>query len=700
MGSRRPTKACARCRKKKIKCDFNFPSCGSCSKVDVECLGFNAVEGIDRPRSAVAHLENRIALLETELAQLKSNNQTPSPLETVNVAVDSLTMRLADAIGSPSRRARAPRSSQSDLPLTSETFLSPSTMPPLSQGYESPSSTTPLQTMTISSVPRNVIDIMLKNYCSIWLPQYPCVDETKLYEACDRIYSDDAPSNFDCFSVAITLAISANTLIKHDEGRATTAAEGFWASAATQLDHIAENTWERVQALQLMAHYGLLSPGLVNCSNCAAAATRLCFQLGLHRELPSHEQSLHSRQILNTRRRLFWTSYSIDAAVHSLSRRPFIWPNSAVTAKYPEFISSPRLGSQTSTTAYIWSLRQMETEITLTMHHPNVGYDDAVSVQTFPEWFSNIHDRLDSWYHSVREDTEVSDKIQFYEIHYRTQVFRLNTLSARCPAPTFEMRTKALKSALMLIKDLYAMQRLGKLFYVFHYSHYVVEFGLSLLETITAGAEDIGKRPTHLDNIDVALLTGAVRSIPALLQQLSYRWPPLQQTASTFDSLSAPILQSLERYSEGDHLGYITTPSVKLRIRHLLMGSFLTNSVHEPLVDTEQQDGSVFVPDNIETLFAVPPLLLPDGEAIFHMQQQVPINNSLVAIDPNQALPSQIFDRSWSIDNAFQHGYNQTYPNTDLGTAGSVTDENFFWDIAGLNTDDIFTALLEGRDIS
>lgn len=41
--------------------------------------------------------------------------------------------------------------------------------------------------------------------------QYPAVEESALYEACDRIYlGDDKASHFDLFSVAIVLAISVN----------------------------------------------------------------------------------------------------------------------------------------------------------------------------------------------------------------------------------------------------------------------------------------------------------------------------------------------------------------------------------------------------------------------------------------------------------------------------------------------------------
>lgn len=100
----------------------------------------------------------------------------------------------------------------------------------------------------------------------------------------------------------------------HDEKRATTAASEFWATALLHLEQIElASSWERLQALQLLAHYGFLNPKSVDCERCASAATRLCLQLGLHHELPASAQMKLDPTALNKRRRLFWNTYSIDS---------------------------------------------------------------------------------------------------------------------------------------------------------------------------------------------------------------------------------------------------------------------------------------------------------------------------------------------------------------------------------------------------
>ena len=99
-----------------------------------------------------------------------------------------------------------------------------------------------------------------------------------------------------------------------DERRATATTRKFWQTAKQQLENIGvTNFWERLQALQLLAHYGFLNPKDVDGARCSAAATRLSLELGLQHELRATQELKLSRTALNHRRRLFWHSYSIDS---------------------------------------------------------------------------------------------------------------------------------------------------------------------------------------------------------------------------------------------------------------------------------------------------------------------------------------------------------------------------------------------------
>lgn len=148
----------------------------------------------------------------TELTHAKS--QTRSISDFANASVEKLSTRLCSATAGCSRKPES-------LPsLTSTYFLSGSSVPYLSSNlwYEGKSEQVqerPRSTNTLSSIPRHIVDIMLKHYCEIYRPQYPAIEESDLYKACDRVYSNTRPSDFDLFCVHVILAISVRPHTSH-----------------------------------------------------------------------------------------------------------------------------------------------------------------------------------------------------------------------------------------------------------------------------------------------------------------------------------------------------------------------------------------------------------------------------------------------------------------------------------------------------
>ncbi|KAG9242769.1 fungal-specific transcription factor domain-containing protein [Calycina marina] len=67
----RNVSACNRCRLRKNRCDQELPSCASCEKARVKCIGYDPIMKREIPRSYVFYLESRVAYLED---LLKENN--------------------------------------------------------------------------------------------------------------------------------------------------------------------------------------------------------------------------------------------------------------------------------------------------------------------------------------------------------------------------------------------------------------------------------------------------------------------------------------------------------------------------------------------------------------------------------------------------------------------------------------------------
>ncbi|KAI4145059.1 MAG: hypothetical protein LQ340_006440 [Diploschistes diacapsis] len=64
----RNVSACNRCRLRKNRCDQNLPSCASCDKAKVRCVGFDPISKREIPRAYVYYLESRVSHLEELLS--------------------------------------------------------------------------------------------------------------------------------------------------------------------------------------------------------------------------------------------------------------------------------------------------------------------------------------------------------------------------------------------------------------------------------------------------------------------------------------------------------------------------------------------------------------------------------------------------------------------------------------------------------
>lgn len=77
----RNVSACNRCRLRKNKCDQQLPSCASCTKAGVNCVGYDPITKREIPRSYVFFLEARVGYLEGLLEEAAVPFEPPEALE-------------------------------------------------------------------------------------------------------------------------------------------------------------------------------------------------------------------------------------------------------------------------------------------------------------------------------------------------------------------------------------------------------------------------------------------------------------------------------------------------------------------------------------------------------------------------------------------------------------------------------------------
>ncbi|KAF4311265.1 positive regulator of purine utilization [Botryosphaeria dothidea] len=696
----RITKACYRCRHRKTKCDLRFPTCGTCQRANVPCVGYDAVEGRERPRSDVAYLEDKVAQLEIELQRLRSE-QSVDQTKLVDTAISHLTRRLAAAVAEPHHhhnlRTLQTSSRASALPrhplvsLNSPVFLCQSPLPALPvDGDAQPPHPPNTRCSTISLIPRHVIDIMLKNYTEIYLPQAPYIEESSLHASCEKVFAHDgaAASHFDIFLVAIALAVSATTLIRHDEERATAAAEEFWNTAKGQLVYISdEQPWQRLRALLMLTHYGFVNPQAVNVMNTIGAALRLAVQLGLHQEPPPPEQAKLCWPTLDIRRKLFWAIYSVDAACHFVVGRAFVFPRHAISAKYPEslFGTSDPSGTEQSPVTHIWPLRQYEAEVS-GMLSKNGASPLSSCPLPLDVWRKRAVRRIEEWYAATHTsgNGRPGEKIEFRELMYQTNIFRLNAPSVRFPDPTPDMRKNGL-NAIITIASIYSRNtRLGKLFYIWHALYQLFECGVCLLETVISAVRKAASGDQcSLAGFDAAVLTRTIRTIPQLLHKIAQRWPRVSMHAKFLEDHSGTALDCLTHWSTGNLQAVQGVDLTAETTLHRLMVP-----IDSPPQQAQPNDPPV---DPLTQLLSAAATPVPQHVTLgsFEDDQLPPILDGMNPYAaPNIETP---MDSSWNLE-LF---WNQS-PN---GIAPSLKSDELSWDFPGVDLDQIFAAFKDGQSL-
>lgn len=112
-----------------------------------------------------------------------------------------------------------------------------------------------------------------------------------------------------------------------------------------------------------------------------------------------------------------------------------------------------------------------------------------------------------------------------------------------------EMRKKALKASIDLIKEYSTIDRLGKLFYLWHAAHCLVESGICLLASVLSGMECPDRSSSHLRGEDITVLVKYIKTFPVLLWKISRRWPSMAYNASALETVSVSVLEKLQDWA-------------------------------------------------------------------------------------------------------------------------------------------------------
>lgn len=346
-----------------------------------------------------------------------------------------------------------------------------------------------------------------------------------------------------------------------------------------------------------------------------------------------------------------------------------------LSCMYLTYIQLPDGESQAIPThsAHVWSLREIECDITLGLYFPL--FDDAhLSIASdFENWRSSMQKRLEVWHQTVRQSVSLSEKIEFHELLFQNQILRLHRPSPRCAVPSSNMRKTALKASIALIKEYNIFDQLGKMFMLWHASYCTIEAGVYLLSFVLQNLESASLDRQTMDGEDISILAKYIKIFSNLINKISRRWSSIGPYASTLTTVATSVLGFLQRWSTGQSIPRSEYNPFKEKLEE--MGTLSATASPTPAF------ASIQIQSELDSSPNTPSQLQGYTYTLF---------NSLI---PQQALnePASFMD----------HGSMQGQLNLDSSLSifpdsYAIDNDPMTWDFPGVNSEEIFAAMLEG----
>ncbi|KAH7070137.1 fungal-specific transcription factor domain-containing protein [Paraphoma chrysanthemicola] len=461
--------ACARCQRRKIRCDGQYPTCGNCRRASAECVDGESARLRSVPRR-IAWLE---AIIRERLPDVDLSAGAPQEIPApgyAQVDIDQASSQQQEPHGestasfpAPDQPARPLDQRAHEIGLISvganadQKYIGPSSgyflarlliahSPPRNASHEI-GPETPANLSIISDlvdsvqgplpIPnRSLVERLSQVYFDTINVQWPILHESSFKAAINQLLSEEvtsAPSRQKephvSFQLYMVLAIAA-TVLSHRTKRQFSA-ESYCLSALQYLDQLnVQSSMQGLQCMLLLLIFTFHNPH-VRLSiwhlnyQCLASVV----DLGLQRNVTASAGiSIVTQEI---RTRLFWTVLSLDRTIATMMGRPIGLRDEACELRLPQEISDGgSAGAEPATTAsssvlisiHLFKLSKLNSELkyvanSIVREAPSYAYPPITDITS---WQSDMLSRLDQWASQVPQCVqgnlymEVLCKIRFH----------------------------------------------------------------------------------------------------------------------------------------------------------------------------------------------------------------------------------------------------------------------------------------------
>ncbi|OJJ07148.1 hypothetical protein ASPVEDRAFT_201776 [Aspergillus versicolor CBS 583.65] len=402
--------ACSRCKTRKQKCDGRLPACSSCTKSGAIC-DLQNVRGEDLVVAKyIQSLESKIAELELQLVRDQQSQSQPEqpqqetprfPLQGrigIGGVVNSLCSDLPE-------RSSVSESLQFGVHLALNLGSSPNSTGDVHTQHgiaETPTAASPGEYPFIRSLANNAEGAsppseelgakLIDAYSERLEWRYPFLDleeVRELHRDRERL-SQAATQQFGLFKLYLVYAIGSGLLDLTEKRTSSPMPEAFY-SAAMQHIPTARNTrsLENVEAMVLLALFHLRTFISQELWYLIGFAMRTCIHLGMY--LARREAGLPAA-VIQRRRKLFWTVYSLERNVSIALGYPVSLPDRLIDVELPVITGDRAQDDERLQQAiFIFQLRRIESRI-----HHSIYRNDRTLEQLLPKT-SWHYQQLQQW---------------------------------------------------------------------------------------------------------------------------------------------------------------------------------------------------------------------------------------------------------------------------------------------------------------
>ncbi|PHH85076.1 hypothetical protein CDD83_927 [Cordyceps sp. RAO-2017] len=378
----RIAQACDRCRSKKIRCDGVRPTCSQCANVGFECRTSDKLSRRAFPRGYTESLEERVRLLEAEVRELKdlldekdekldmlsamhaghhhhshhrhrppaaltpaagpavpaesspdAARQSPAKQDSFRVQAAPLLLGLENSdsylmgpssglslITSLKRKLQEAGKPCNDF--NPDAFLHVQGCPPLTTEELGPSPRLP---------PRLFSDRCVNVYFQEWAPLFPVLHKPTFLHAYEEFVAspERVRCNYKLAQLYLVFSIAGLSSAAPDLAQVA-CCERQWIRALDDL--LPDNTMNTLQCLILALVYCTLRADNKRLQHYKSIAVGLSHRLGLHQ---SQKRFSFGALTLETRKRVFWTLYTLDCFTAATMGLPKLLKEDGVETEYP-----------------------------------------------------------------------------------------------------------------------------------------------------------------------------------------------------------------------------------------------------------------------------------------------------------------------------------------------------------------------------